>query len=213
MTVTPIEIGVVAGAFFLYSFLPGVLTWVESLRQRRAQAAALAAAARSLAGVSTAAPELGEVPSEVAAPATPSLPETVKPAPEPDVSEAPAAMASSVVDEGAHTFRLDDLRHARILETPPRAVLNDPAGQQQWEDGLQLADKYRAAVGGALLSASFEPQSHCFGGMRTLSEEMKELRFFLFPGMWPTSNDQAVGEAVFEFIEAGMVKAYVVRHV
>ncbi len=126
---------------------------------------------------------------------------------EPPVS---APVAAPQVDEGGHTFHLDDLRRARILETPPREVLDDRAGQQQWEDGLRLSEKHAGLIGGTALSASFEPQSRCFGGVRDFGET-KELRFFLFSELWPTSIDQAAAEAAFEVSDAGIVKAYVVR--
>jgi hypothetical protein len=224
MTITPIEVSVVAGAFFLFSFLPGVFGWMASARQRRAQAMALRQAApepavteplEAVAEIPIAAElstTVGEFPMYVAPPPPVAQPPTEAavesvPAAEPAV---PEPVVAPVVDQGGYTFRLDDLRRARILETPPREVLDDPAGQQQWEDGLRLSEKHAGLIGATALSASFEPQSRCFGGVRERGET-RDLRFFLFSELWPTAIDQAAAEAVFELGDAGLIKAYVVR--
>jgi hypothetical protein len=43
------------------------------------------------------------------------------------------------------------------------------------------------------------------------SGEICELRFLLFPTLWPTAAEQATAEAVFEIGAAGVTAARVVR--
>jgi hypothetical protein len=186
-----------------------VFVWIESRRRRQAEAAALRAARAEEAAMTAAVLESDSV-DPMEAVALESIEEDEPPLEAAIVEEPAASPPAAVPDEGTVPFRLDDLRRARVLEAPPREVLDDPAQQQQWEEGLRLAEAHAASIGVMSLAASFEPQARCFAGMRDLGD-VKQLRFFLFPGLWPTSTEQATAEAIYELSGDGVGKARVVR--
>lgn len=210
INVSAVEIGVVAGAFLLFLCIPGLCVWVESARRRRAATAALRSVTVAEVVATPEAPQAAEVAAEVVAEPAAPIAADVSSAAAVVSAEAAVAPATEIVDEPTFAFRLDDLRHARVLEAPSREVLDDPARRQQWEEGLRLAGMHAAPIGAASLSASFEPQARCFAGMGE-SDGANELRFWLFHGLWPTSVEQAAAEAVFELGAEGIAKAYVVR--
>ena len=218
-----VELVVMFGAFLLFSFLPATLSWSESLRERRATALAQTAALRALAAQEpavippdTSSSEIHETPVSAEAVVAMESDVSLSPISEPQVEEVvvePQPVPAPVPDEPAgagYEFRLDDLRRARVLESPRQEVFADPAHQREWEEGLKLAETHAATIGSTSLTASFEPQARCFAGAHDLGET-KELRFLLFPTLWPTSTDQAVGLAVFELGGEGIVRARVFR--
>lgn len=203
--VNAVEVATLAGAFLIFWVAPTVFGRIAALRRRRPEPM----------GAAVEAADVGELPPAAEPPETtldnppemlPADPATAV------VDEAPAAPAPSaieILEEPTHAFQLDDLRRARILEAPGQDALGDPAQQQAWEEGLQLAETLAAAIGRSPLAASFAPQARSFHGLRQVGD-VRELRFLLFAHLWPTATDQAAAEAVFEIGAAGITGARVV---
>jgi hypothetical protein len=207
--VNTIEIAVFAGALLVFSVIPALLTFATNLRRRSAQPVGISLAPVTRPVVQT--PAAGnDIPA--VAPATEAMektPEETEAAPGPPQEER-AVSVEERAEEGEHSFCLDDLRHARALETPDREALADPQRQQAWEEGIRLGEAHGSEIGRMTLSASFQPQAHAFHDMHR-SGEICELRFLLFPTLWPTAAEQATAEAVFEIGAAGVTAARVVR--
>lgn len=128
-----------------------------------------------------------------------------------DVQEAAGqASAVEVPEQPVHCFQLDDLRRVRALEVPAAGVAGDRLREQEWEEGLRLAETHARVIGSTVLAASFRPQARSFHGVRTAGGR-RELRFLLFADLWPTAADQAAAEAIFEIGEAGVAGARVMR--
>jgi hypothetical protein len=201
-------------AFVLFSVVPAVLAWADALRLRRAEAAARAAARAAALPPMVVPEEEADAPIADAPPPAREIEPGAAPAVD-AAEEAQAAGEPAVVEPAAgappaaaYEFCLDDLRRARALETAPADVVADPARRQEWEDGLRLAEAHAAAIGAVPLSAPFEPQARSFAGMRAVAET-KELRFLLFPTLWPTSADQAAGQALYRLDSGGIAGARV----
>lgn len=203
--VNAVEVATVAGAFLVFWVAPTIFGLITELRRRRPEPI-VAAVATAGAGELPAAVQASETSLE--APLEP-LPADPLPAVADEAPTAPAPVAPEILEEPTHTFQLDDLRRARVLEAPGQDALGDPAQQQAWEEGLQLAETHAAAIGRAPLAASFTPQARSFHGMRRVGD-VRELRFLLFATLWPTATDQAAAEALFEIGDTGIVATRVV---
>jgi hypothetical protein len=200
--VTAAEVATVAGAFVVFWFAPAVFGLISDWRRRPRHRMETATPDNLVVDL----PETAVPPEETAE--APPEPAAIEAEPEAPAPPAPA----EVLEDATHTFQLDDLRRARILEAPTAEALGDQRAQQDWEEGLGLADAHAATIGRLPLAASFVPQSRSFHGMQRVGER-RELRFLLFDNLWPTATDQAAAEAVIEIGEAGVAGSRVVRRI
>jgi hypothetical protein len=203
--VNAIEVAVFAAALLVFSVLPAILNVAESWRRRPAPPQPVSPPLWPT-GPEVEAPTGLETEAVSVAPAA----EAVEIQAGPVAPEEKMSVVAEVPDEGTHTFRLDDLRHARALETPDREALGEPERQQSWEEGLRLAEAHAAEIGRMPLTASFQPQARAFHDMRRVGE-VRELRFLLFATLWPTAAEQAAAEAVYDVAADGVTAARVVR--
>lgn len=95
-----------------------------------------------------------------------------------------------------HRFRLEDLHRARLEGWPPATIRDDAAQRQIWSEAQQVAETHPAVFSSILVSPC-QVRSVCLGAAEKNGARF-HLCFFLFPGLWPVSPDQAVSQAVFE---------------
>jgi hypothetical protein len=203
--VNAIEVAIFAAALLVFSVIPAILNVAASWRRRPAPPQPLSPPLWPTAPEVEASIDLETAVVHIATEA-----EAAEIEPAPAASEEKMSVVTEVPDEGPHAFCLDDLRHARALETPDREALGDPERQQSWEEGLRLAEAHAAEIGRMPLAASFQPQARAFHDMRRVGE-IRELRFLLFATLWPTAAEQAAAEAVYDVAPEGIIAARVVR--
>ncbi len=221
------EVLVVCTAVLLFSVVPAVLQWSDQRRRRRlaAQQARVALAAEAAAAERPSAVESPAESAELnienveplaarrgpddtsggmvsAAEDTPAAPLAsaaavlAAPAAEPPLQELRGAESASP-ETGRYPLQLRDLRRVRLRDWPPAAVRDDPERNRVWEEAQRAAEEKQAVIGSTPLSSPFAAQSACLGSAEEHDSTL-QLRFLLFPVLWPVSEEQAAAEAVFE---------------
>jgi hypothetical protein len=142
--------------------------------------------------------QIGELPEPALISEPPDLP------PAEPVSEPPAP-----VEAPRFQFCLQELRRVRLPNWPPAEVRQDPARSEVWSEGERLAAQHQREIGAAALTSPHPAQASCFGSADADAASVR-LRFLLFPVLWPSTDEQATAEAVFEINRAdGTIRNWV----
>lgn len=157
-------------------------------------------------------------PIEVALPiaeaaAAPPIPEVVAAPPIPQVIEAPRPEPVSEPQPPAETprfqFCLQELRRVRLASWPPVEVQEDTVRSEIWRDAERLAAERQREIGALPLASPHQAQSSCLGSAEADAVAVR-LHFLLFPVLWPSTEEQATAEAVFEIDRAsGAIRSHV----
>ncbi len=94
-----------------------------------------------------------------------------------------------------HRFRLDDLHRAQLSDWPPAAIRNDAELSRLRQEAEQATTAYAASLNAVIIASPYPARSQCLGAAAADAAELR-LSFFLFPGVWPVSQNQAVAQAV-----------------
>ena len=223
--ISPMEVVVVGAAVLLYSAAPALLSWNERRRRRRMSAELARAALGSDAAILGAAgavdspaessgPEIGSaepLPEDTVGQMLDEPADTMAASPTPlsstdtlETSPATEAPRYELRGEEApspepehYRIQLQDLRRVRLRDWPSAMVRNDPERNRAWQEGQRAAEEYQSLIGSTVLSSPCAAQSACLGFAEEHGSTL-QLRFLLFPILWPVSDEQAVAEAVFE---------------
>jgi hypothetical protein len=213
--ITPVEVVTVGSAMLVLCVAPAVLAWSDARRRRKALSVALARAA-AVPPQPAAPPELGneplpmvvadglaaatavppaaavfEVPTETAVPAMVSEPATAL------VAENEPSPVAPDADQPRYQFCLQELRRVRLPDWPPADVRNDPVRGAVWREAERLAEHRQREITAMPLSSPQRAQSSCLGSAEA-DDACVRLHFLLFPVLWPSTEEQAAAEAVFE---------------
>jgi len=137
-------------------------------------------------------------------------------------AEAPAPIAAvsaglAEAERAPHTpaeparfqFCLQELRRVRLPNWPPAEVLQDADRSEVWHAAERLAAERQREISATPLASPQQVQSSCLGAAEADATLMR-LRFLLFPVLWPSTEEQATAEAVFEIDRAGgPIRSYV----
>jgi hypothetical protein len=136
------------------------------------------------------------LPVEPPAAAPIDAPPAVAEAPAPPPAE-PVREAQTVAEPPRYQFCLQELRRVRLPNWPPAEVHDDPARSAVWREAERLVVQRQQEINAMPLASTQRAQSSCLGFAEADAAGMR-LRFLLFPLLWPSTEEQATAEAVFE---------------
>ena len=96
-----------------------------------------------------------------------------------------------------HEFRLTDLRKVTLPDWPPGVIRDDPGRMALWREAERAVEQYGGTLAPATICSPYPARSSCLGAAASDGSNL-QLRFLLFPVLWPVSQNQAVAQAVFQ---------------
>jgi len=192
MNVSVAELSVVVAALLLYWFVPAILAGVHGAARRKAE--------RHV--TSPVSIEAGVVPAtEFIAPLPTTDPVAIEPTMLPPLP--PASSDWPAATGLVRRFSLFDLRDAGALVVPTQSRSLE-RGAAAWS----FVHAQRPTIGALELRAPIDPNAFAIAGVQR-GDGAVRIVVWLFDQLWPESEEQAIGRALFDITTDGRVVAAV----